>query len=30
MLGGAIRITDLDGEEMFHPINMDMLPRYNI
>ena len=23
MLGGATRITDLDGEEMLRPINMD-------
>ena len=29
-LGGATRITDLDGEEMLHPINMDRLRRYNI
>ena len=29
-LGGAIRITDLDGEEIFHPINMDRLRKYNI
>ena len=25
MLGGATRITDLDGEEMLCPINMDTL-----
>ena len=25
MSGGAMRITDLDGEEMLHPINMDRL-----
>ena len=25
MLGGATRITDLDGEEMLRPINMDRL-----
>ena len=25
MFGGAIRITDLDGEEMLCPINMDRL-----
>ena len=30
MSGGAIRITDLDGEEIFHPINMDRLRKYNI
>ena len=30
MLGGATRITDLDGEEMLRPINMDRLQRYNI
>ena len=30
MLGGATRITNLDGEEMLHPINMDRLRRYNI
>ncbi|KAK4605744.1 hypothetical protein RGQ29_000154 [Quercus rubra] len=28
MLGGTTRITDLDGEEMLHPINMDRLRRY--
>ena len=27
---GATRITDLDGEEIFYPINMDRLRRYNI
>ena len=30
MSGGAARITDLDGEEMLCPINMDKLQRYNI
>ena len=30
MSGGATRITDLDGEEMFHPINMDRLKKYHI
>ena len=30
MFGGARRITDLDGVEMFHPINMDRLQKYNI
>ena len=25
LLGGIIRIIDLDGEEMFHSINMDKL-----
>ena len=30
MLGGAMRITDLDEEEMLCPINMDRLRRYNI
>ena len=30
MLGGATRITNLDGEETLHPINMDRLRRYNI
>ena len=30
MLGGAKRITDLDGEEMRRPINMDRLQRYSI
>ena len=29
-LGGAIRITDLDGDEILHPINMDRLRKYNI
>ena len=28
MSGGTIRIIDLDGEEMLHPINMDRLRRY--
>ena len=30
MSGCAIRITDLDGEEMFCPINMDRLRKYHI
>ena len=30
MSGGATRITDLDGEEMIHPINMDKLQKYHI
>ena len=30
MLGEATRITNLDGEEMPHPINMNKLQRYNI
>ena len=30
MSKGATRITDLDGEEMFRPINMDRLQKYNI
>ena len=30
MLGGAIRITNLDREEMLRPINIDRLRRYNI
>ncbi|XP_075633401.1 uncharacterized protein LOC142605858 [Castanea sativa] len=30
MSGCATRITNLDGEEMFHPIDMDRLQRYNI
>ena len=30
MSRGATRITDLDGEEMLCPINMDRLRRYNI
>ena len=30
MFGGAIRIIDLDGEEMLHPINIDRLRKYNI
>ena len=30
MFGGATRITNLDGVEMFHPINMDRLQKYNI
>ena len=29
MLGGAVKITDLDGEEMFQPINMDRIQKYN-
>ena len=28
MSGGTTRITDLDGEEVLHPINMDRLRRY--
>ena len=30
MSGGAIRITDLDGEEMLCLVNMDRLRKYNI
>ena len=30
MFGGATRITNLDGEEMLCPINMDRLRKYNI
>ena len=30
MLGGAIRITDLDGDEMLCPITMDRIRRYNV
>ena len=30
MFGGAKRITDLDGEEMLRPINMDILWKYHI
>jgi len=30
MLGGATRITDLDGEEMLRPINMNRHRKYNI
>ena len=30
MSRGDIRITDLDGEEMLCPINMDRLEKYNI
>ena len=30
MSGGATRITDLDGEEMLHLININRLWRYNI
>ena len=30
MVGGATRITDLDGEEMLRPINMDKLQKYHI
>ena len=30
MFGGATRITDLDGEEMLRPINMDRLRKYHI
>ena len=30
MLRGAKKITDLDGEEMPYPINIDRLQKYNI
>ena len=30
MLGDATRITDLDGEEVLHPIYLDKLWKYNI
>ena len=30
MSGGPTRITDLDEEEMLHPINMDRLQKYHI
>ena len=30
MFEGATRISDLDGEEMLHPINMNRLWKYNI
>ena len=30
MLGGAMRITGLDGEEMLRPINVDRFRRYHI
>ena len=30
MFRGATRITDLDGEEILHPINMDRLQKYHI
>ena len=30
IFGGATRITNLDGEEMLHPINMDRLWKYHI
>ena len=30
MLGGATRITNLDGKEMLYPINLDRLWKYNI
>ena len=30
MSGSVNKITNLDGEEMFRPINMDRLQRYNI
>ena len=30
MSGGATRITDLDGEEILHPINMDRLQKYSV
>ena len=29
MLGGVVKIIDLDGEEMFQPIQMDRLWKYN-
>ena len=29
-IGGATRITDLDGEEMLHPFNIDRLWKYNL
>ena len=29
MLGGTVKIIDLDGDEMFHPIKMDRLSKYN-
>jgi len=28
--GGATRITNMDGEEMLRPINMDRLQKYHI
>ena len=30
MSGGAMRIKNLDGEEILHPINMDRLWKYHI
>ena len=30
VLGGATRITNLDGEDMLRPINVDRLRRHNI
>ena len=30
MSGGATRITNLNGEEILRPINMDRLRKYNI
>ena len=30
MFRGATRITDFDGEETFHPININRLRKYNI
>ena len=30
MSGGTTKITNLDGEEMLLPINMDRLQKYNI
>ena len=30
LLGGATRITNLDGEDMLRPINVDRLWRYNV
>ena len=29
MSGGTVEITNLDGEEMFQPINIDRLWKYN-
>ena len=29
MSKGVLKITDLDGEERFQPINMDRLLKYN-
>ena len=30
MLGGAMKIADLDGEEKFQVVNMDRLQKYNL